>query len=67
MINLKNKMIISIEQFTAPGKYAVDEFFERIEAMINVSKNIYNHKTSKKFKSQNYQLNQPYYNRMQKK
>lgn len=58
-------MTNDIEQFTAPGKYVVDKFFEEIEAISHCSKNIHTYNLSEKLKNHAHQLKQ-LYNRMRK-
>ena len=54
----------NIEQFTAPGKYYIDKFFEEVKSMLNTPKSIGNYEIFEKFKNKNHQLKQNY-NRMQ--
>lgn len=51
------------EKFTAPGKYEIDKFFEKLEILLYSPKYLEcNH--SEKLKNKNYQLKKQY-NRMQ--
>jgi len=59
-------MTNDIEQFTAPGKYYIDKFFEEINKIVSTPKEINNQKTLKELQNQNYQLKKDY-NRMQNK
>ncbi len=59
-------MTNDIEQFTAPGKYYIDKFFEEINQIFSAKKEINKHSISKIPKNQDYQLKQNY-NRMQNK
>ena len=34
--HFKNKMAIDVEQFTAPGKYAIDSNMEEIERLLKI-------------------------------
>ncbi len=66
MMNLKDKMANEIEQFTSPGKYAIDKFFDSIKKMSSIQKDIPRYKPSEKSQNQDYKSKQNY-NRIQNK